>query len=170
MLPELIFPYIAGFEDDGRTIRLYLDGPCPEVSFDRDRGRRTPLFNWLAGADAEAVRRWLGGHRAWEVLRVPPALTPDRAARAVTVAAAWAGGDRCPLRQLASSRRVEDEARREAAYREVGRHLREVIENPTRDGEYEDLRLLAEVVLTAPAGVELAAPGGHPRGAASSQP
>lgn len=155
MLPELWFPYVEGFEDDGSSIRLFVTGPAPEPSFTRDRGVKTPLFHWITGPDAEAIRRWLAGHRAWEVLRVPPAFTPDRGIRAVRVAA-WAGGDRCPLRRFAAERRVQDDDHRERAYREVGHHLRDVIENPTRDGEYADLRLLAEVMLTAPAGVELA--------------
>lgn len=168
MLPELWFPYLLGFEDVGGSIRFYVDGPTPEPSFVRDRGRRTPLFHWITGAEAEAVRRWLAGNRAWEVLRVPPPYTPERGVRAVRVAAAWAGGGRCPLRRFAAARRVEDEAHREAAYREVGRHLQDVIENPVREGEYGDLRLLAEVLLTATAGAALAAPGGLPGGAVSS--
>ncbi|MBX9579364.1 MAG: hypothetical protein K2X87_03570 [Gemmataceae bacterium] len=170
MLPDLLFPYLLGYEDDGESIRMYVDGPAPEVSFTRDRGARTALFYWITGADAEAVRRWLAGHRAWQVLRVPPPYTPDRGGRAVRVAAAWAGGDDCPLRRFAASRRVADEDDRERAYREVGRLLQDVIENPVRAGEYQDLRLLAEVLLTAPAGAELAAPGRPPGGAVSSSP
>ena len=44
---------------------------------------------------------------------------------------------------------------REAAYREIGTLIEAVLENPVGGHEYADLRLLAEVVLAAPVGVEL---------------
>lgn len=156
MRPDLLLFTACGFEDDGEHVRVYVDCPRPAVSFTRDRGVRTPLFHLLAGEEADAFRRWLSQNRAWECLRVPPAYTRDRGVRAIRIAFDWHSGGGSPLYQFASTRSIRDEAHRERAYRDVGHCITSVIENPVSENEYADLRLLAEVILTAPAGVELA--------------
>lgn len=60
----------CGFADDGETLRLFLDSPRPQARR-RRAGVRTALFRLLAGDEAEAVRRYLAAHPAWEALRVP---------------------------------------------------------------------------------------------------
>ena len=77
---DLLLMTCCGFEDDGRQIRFFLDSPTPELSLTRERGVRTSLFHLCAGADADAVRDYLARHRCWDVMRVLPAYTPERAA------------------------------------------------------------------------------------------
>jgi hypothetical protein len=159
MRPDLLLLTACGIEDDGESVRVYVDGPTPEPSYTRDRGIRSDLFHLFSGEDAATIRGWLRQNRAWDCLRVPSGYTRDRGVRAIQVAFEWHSGGGSPLYQFASTRRVHDDAHRERAYREVGFCIRSVIENPVGGHEYADLRLLAEVILTAPLGVELVREG-----------
>jgi hypothetical protein len=156
---DAMFPFLSGYEHLGDRTRLYVDGPKPTPRFDRVRGVRTPLFRLLAGEDAQAVRVWLASNRAWQCLRVPPAFCRERGIRAVLIADDWHSGDGTALNQLARTRRVAGLAHRERLQREVRWLIGSVLENPVRDGEFEELQLLEEVIHTAPLGVELATSG-----------
>lgn len=156
---EAVFPFVSGYEHLGDVTRLYVDGPRPTASFTRRRGTRTPLFHLLAGEDAQAVRVWLTKFRAWQVLRVPSPHTPERGVRAVLIAEDWHSGETSALCQLARNRRVANPAHRERLQGEVRWLIESVLENPVRGGEFDELRLLEDVILTAPVGVELASSG-----------
>jgi hypothetical protein len=158
MQVEQLLLLCCGFEDDGRDVRLYLDSPDPQPSFTRESGVRTPLFHLFVGEDAEAIRRYLVAHRAWEVLRVPQAYSRERGTAAVRIAWRWHAGEGCPVHEFASARTVHGERHRERLWRRVNALIASVLENPVGPGEFEELALLREVVLTAPSDTELATP------------
>jgi hypothetical protein len=154
---DVLLTTCVGFEDDGRQIRFFLDSPTPGVSLTRERGVRTPLFHLCAGDDADAVREYLARHRCWDVMRVPPAFTPERGAAALRIAGRWHSGRHSPLYLFADSRRIRDEEHRDQLRRATEYMIASVLENPVRDHEYEyaDLTLLREVIDTAPLATEL---------------
>ena len=154
-----MFPLVTGYElVDGR-LRLYVDGPNPSPSFNRDRGVRTALFHLYDRADAEAVMAWLAKNRAWQCLRVPPAFDRERAARAVLLAGDWHGGTASAMYLLSNTRIIRDEVHRERLLREVRATIQSVLENPVGGDEFGDLQLLEDVIHVAPPGVELATSG-----------
>lgn len=153
---EAVFPFISGYEWVGGQLRLYVDGPSPEPSFTRSRGVRTPLFRLFAGREAESVKSWLGRNRAWQCLRVPPDYGTERGIRAVLVAADWHAGEASALFKFARTRTIRGEADRGRLRREVRLLIEMVMENPIREGEFDQLQLLEDVINTAPFGVELA--------------
>ncbi len=117
---------------------------------------RTQLF-WLhVGEDADAILAWLARNRAWQCLRVPPAFTVERGVRAVLAAADWHGGEGSALGLLARDRVIADDDHRRRLRREVRLLIASVLENPVRDGEFEQLQNLEDVVNAAPVWVELA--------------
>lgn len=152
---DLLLVTCVGFEDDGEHVRFFLDSPTPEVSFTRDRGVRTSLFHLFSGEDAERFREYLARHRCWEVMRVPPAYTPERGAAAVGIAARWHSGGHSPLLVFAATRRVRDEQHREQLRRATNHLIAAVLENPVNDREFPDLTLLRQVIDTAPLATEL---------------
>lgn len=151
-----VFPLIVGYEVVGNEVRLYVDGPTPQPSFTRQRGKRTPLFHLYAGRDAEAVLAWLDRNRAWQVMRVPPPFTRELGVRAVLLASDWHGGFGSSLLALARTRMIADDAHRERLQREVRLLIEMVLENPVRDGEFAELQTLEDALNVAPLGVELA--------------
>lgn len=154
---EVLLLTACGVEDDGVHVRLYLDAPAPAAAFRTGPGVRTPLFRLLAGEDADRVRRFLARHPAWDVIRVPPPHTPVRGLAALRTAASWNAGAGTPLHALHVGRCVSGDAHRDALRREVAGLIGSVLANPTDPGDYLALRLLAEVVETAPTGADLAA-------------
>jgi hypothetical protein len=155
---ENLFLTCCGFEfsDDGRSVKFYLDGPTPQPSILRYQGIRTPLFHLLHDEDAAAVRRWLRGRRAWDVLKVAPAYSRERGIAAVKIAFDWHSGPGSPLYSFASTRRIHGEKHREQLRREINAVIGSVLENPVHEGEYDTLALLREVIYTAPLDTELA--------------
>jgi hypothetical protein len=151
-----IFPLIVGYERAGDQVRLYLDGPTPEPSFTRGRGVRTPLFRLYSGQDAQDILAWLDMHRAWQVLRVAPPYSPEQGVRALLLASNWHGGFGSAMFRLARTRMIADDAHRERLQIEVRLLIEMVLENPVRDGEFEELQTLENAINTAPLGVELA--------------
>jgi len=149
------FATVCGYEVVGDQLRLYLDSPTPARSYTRERGVRSHLFRLLAADDARAALAWLDRNKAWQCLRVPPPLTPERAVRAVLLADNWHAGERSGLLRLARTRVVADDAHREELRREVRLLIGMVLENPVRSGELQELRLVEDVTNTAPLGVEL---------------
>lgn len=151
-----IFPLIVGYERVGDQVRLYVDGPTPEPSFTRRRGVRTPLFRLYSGQDAQDILAWLGQYRAWQVLRVPPPFSSEQGVRAVLLASNWHGGFGSAMFRLARTRMIADDAHRERLQFDVRLLIEMVLENPVRDGEFEELQTLEDAINTAPLGVELA--------------
>jgi hypothetical protein len=153
------FPLIAGYEQVGEQLRLYVDGPTPPPSFTRKRGVRTPLFHLYSGRDAEEVMQWLDRNRAWQVMRVPPPYTSELGLRAVLLASEWHGGGGSAMLALARTRAIADDAHRERLRHEVRLLVESVLENPVRDGEFAELQTLEDAINAAPLGVELATLG-----------
>jgi hypothetical protein len=151
-----IFPFVCGYECVGDQVRLYVDGPTPTPSFDRRQGVRSPLFRLYSGQDAESILAWLAQNRAWQVLRVPPPLTPERGVRAVLAASEWHCGEGSALALLARTRMIVSDDHRQRLQREVSLLIGSVLENPVRDGEFPELQGIEDVVNAAPIGVELA--------------
>ncbi len=150
------FPLICGYERVGRDqVRLYVDGPTPTPSFDRERGVRSALFHLYAGRDAEAVLAWLARNKSWQCMRVPPPLTPGLGVRAVLVAADWHGGEATALFRFARTRVIANDDHRRRLRREVRLLIQTVIENPVRDGELQDLQAVEDVANVAEPGVEV---------------
>lgn len=152
---DVLLMTCCGFEDDGREIRFFLDSPTPAISFTRDRGVRSPLFHLFSGDDAQLFREYLARHRCWDVLRVPPAYTPERGAAAVRVAGRWHSCPHSPLFLFAADRHIRDEEHRDQLRRAVGFLIASVLENHVHDRDYPDLTLLREVIDTAPLDIEL---------------
>ncbi|MGH7072232.1 MAG: hypothetical protein ACREFO_19780 [Acetobacteraceae bacterium] len=157
MQVERLFLLCCGFEDDGNEVKVYLESPDPQPSISRQQGVRTPLFHLFVGEDAEAIRRFVSQYRTWDLLRVPQAFTRERGVQAVRIAWHWHCGKGCPIYELASTRTIHGERHREQLRQKVNALIAEVIENPVRPGEYEELVLLREVIVTAPLDTELAA-------------
>lgn len=153
------FPLVCGYEVIGDQVRLYLDSPTPVPDFTRERGVRSPLFRLYSGRDAEAVVEWLAKNRAWQVLRVAPPFTPELGVRAVLTASEWHGGEGSALCGFARTRVVADDAHRGRMRREVRHLIGMVLENPVRDGEFDQLQTLEDAINAAPLGVELATTG-----------
>ncbi len=153
---ERLFWIACGYADDGKEFRLFLEGPNPQPSFDRDRPKKTNLFYLFSGDEAESIRNWLSTRKAWQVLRVPPPYTKGRGIAAIHIAHSWCSGPASPFFNFASARRIDGEEHRDELRREVNILVAGVIENPTSPHEYADLTLLREVIESAPAGVELA--------------
>jgi hypothetical protein len=151
-----IFPLVAGYERVGDQVRLYVEGPKPAPSFTRRRGVRTALFHLYEGQDAQDILAWLDRNRVWQVMRVPPPYTPELGLRAVLLASDWQGGSGSAMHALARTRAVADDAHRERLQFEVRFLIELVLENPVRDGEFEDFQTLEDAINTAPLGVELA--------------
>lgn len=151
-----VFPFVSGFEQVGGQVRLYLDGPTPTASLDRQRGVRTALFRLYGGSDAASIMTWLSKNKAWQVLRVPKPLTTQTGVRAVLVASDWHGGEGSALFAFSRDRVISDDAHRHRLQREVRVLIASVIENPVRDGELQDLQTVEDVVNVAPLGVEVA--------------
>jgi hypothetical protein len=156
MSVEELLPLCCGVEDDGKSVKLYLEGPDPKPSFDREQGVRTPLFHLFSGEDAEAIRRYLATHRAWAILFVPPDYAKERGVAALKIAAQWHSGQRSPLYSFASTRRVHGPKHQDQLRREVNALIGSVLENPVHPHEYDHLSLLREVINTAPLDTELA--------------
>jgi hypothetical protein len=153
---ERLFLICCGYEDNGQEFRLFLEGPNPQPSATRTRGDRTNLFYLFAGEEADAVRAWLSTRKAWQVLRVPPPYSKDRGIAALRIARSWSSGQASPPFRLASTRRIQDEEHRDLLRAEVEALIGCVIENPLHPHDLSDLRLVEDVINTAPAGVELA--------------
>jgi hypothetical protein len=151
-----VFPFVSGYEEIGEQIRLYLDWPTPTVNFHRQRGERTLLFRLYSGGDAKSILAWLSHNKAWQVLRVPPPLTPERSVRAVLAASDWHGGELSALFGFARTRKIADDIHRERLQNEVRLLIGMVIENPVCDGELQELQIIEDVINVAPVGVELA--------------
>src|SRR5262245_41373799 len=111
---EHLFLTCCGFEfsDDGQSVKFFLDSPTPKSSISREQGVRTSLFHLLHGDDAGAVRQWLQGRRAWDVLRVPEDYTKERGIVALQIAAQWHSGQGSPLYSFASTRRIHGQKHR----------------------------------------------------------
>lgn len=155
-----VFPLICGYERVGLDqVRLYVEGPTPVPNFTRQRGVRTPLFHLYAGRDAEAILAWLDRNRAWQCLRVPPLYTPEQGVRAVLLASNWHSGVGSAMFRLARTRMIADDLHRERLRFDVRLLIGMVLENPVRDGEFEELQTLEDAINAAPLGVELATTG-----------
>lgn len=157
MQVERLFLLCCGFEDDGNEVKVYLDSPDPQPSISRQHGVRTSLFHLSVGEDAEAIRRFVSQHRTWDLLRVPQAFSRERGVKAIHIAWQWHGGKGCPIYEFASTRTIHGERHREQLRQKVNAIIGSVIENPVRPGEYEELVLLREVIVTAPIDTALAA-------------
>lgn len=153
---DRIFVIACGYADDGKEFRVFLEGPNPKASFERDRPKKTDLFHLFTGEQADAIRKWLSTRKAWHVLRVPPPYTKDRGIAAVRIARSWCSGPASPFFAFVSNRRIDGEDHRDELRREVNLLVGSVIENPVHPHEYADLSLLRDIINTAPAGVELA--------------
>ena len=151
-----IFPFVCGYERAGGQVRLYVEGPTQTASFDRQVGVRTPLFRLYSGRDAESVLAWLSTNKAWQCLRVTPPLTTQAGVLAVLVASEWHCGGGSALFTFARDRVIADDAHRLRLQREVRLLIANVIENPVKDGELQDLQTVEDVVNVAPLGVEVA--------------
>lgn len=151
-----VFPTICGFEQVGPDqLRLYVDSPDPVPRFDRPRGTRSDLFRLYSGEDARAILAWLSRNKAWQALRVPPPLTPERGVRAVLAASDWHGGEASALFAFARGRTVADDAHRRRLQAEVRLLIGSVIENPVRAGELQELQAIEDAVNAAPVGAEV---------------
>jgi hypothetical protein len=155
---DRLFLISCGYEDNGREIRLFLEGPNPGPSFNREQGKRTNLFYLFAGDEADAIRAWLSTRKAWQVLRVPLPFTKERGIAALRIARSWSSGHGSPIFRFASTRAIRGEEAREELRAEVNALIGGVIENPVHPHEYDDLSLLREVINTAPLDTELASP------------
>ncbi|MFO0824804.1 MAG: hypothetical protein U0792_17080 [Gemmataceae bacterium] len=111
-----------------------------------------------AGPDAEAILAWLARNRAWQSLRMAPEYRPEWGARAIRLASDWQSGESSGLFQFAGTRAIHDDGHRQQLQREVRLLLTMVLENPVRNGEFEELQFLEDVIDTAPVGSELATP------------
>jgi hypothetical protein len=151
-----VFPFVCGYECVGDQVRLYVDGPSPTLSFTRQQGVRTPLFRLYSGQDAESILKWLALNRAWQVLRVPPPFTPERGVRAILAASEWCCGEGSALALLARTRMIVSDDHRHRLQQEVSLLIGSILENPVRDGEFQELQGIEDVVNAAPTGVELA--------------
>lgn len=151
-----LFSICCGYADDGQEFRLFLEGPNPTPSFDRDRPKKTNLFYLFSGKEADAIRAWLSTRKAWHILKVPESYSKDRGITAIRIARSWSGGPTSPLFLFASARRIDGEGHRNRLRAEVHALIGDVIENPTNPQEYPDLVLLREVIESAPANIELA--------------
>jgi hypothetical protein len=151
-----VFPFVCGYECVGDQVRLYVDGPTPTPSFDRRQGVRTSLFRLYSGQDAESILMWLAQNRAWQVLRVPPPFTSEPGVRAILAASEWHGGEGSALALLARTRMIVSDDHRHRLQREVSLLIGSVLENPVRDGEFQELQGIEDVINAAPTGVELA--------------
>lgn len=153
-----LFPSVCGYEVLGGQVRLYLDWPTPTVNLNRRRGERTPLFRLYGAGDAESILEWLAQNKAWQVLRIPPSLTPARGVRAVLAASDWHSGDSSALFAFARTRKIADEPHRQRLQSEIRLLIGMVIENPVRDGELRELQSIEDVMNVAPIGIELVTP------------
>src|SRR5947209_1609012 len=111
---EQIFQACCGFEDDGTTFTFYFDGPYSEPSVACNEGVRTPLYRLFSGQDAETIRQWLRGQRAWNRLRIPADYTRAKGIQAIRIATDWNDGQWSPLYSFASTRTIHGEDHREA--------------------------------------------------------
>ena len=68
---ERLFLIACGYEDSGHEVRLFLEGPNPTPTRDRQQSRRSNLFYLFSDDEAEAIRRYVTAHPEWERLRVP---------------------------------------------------------------------------------------------------
>lgn len=152
---DRLFVIACGYEDNGEEFRLFLEGPNPKPSFDRDRPRKTNFFYLFADKEAEAIRKWLSTRKAWQVLRVPQPFSKDRGIVAIRIARSWCSGPASPFFTFVSTRRIDGEGHRDDLRREVNILIGDAIENPVGN-EYADLTLLREVIESAPVNVELA--------------
>jgi hypothetical protein len=152
---DRLFLICCGYEDNGKELRMFLEGPNPKPSFDRDRPRRTNLFYLIVDTEAEAIRKWLSNKKAWHVLRVPPPFSKDRGIVAIRIARSWCSGPASPFFTFVSNRRIDGEEHRDELRHEVNLLVGDAIENPVHN-EYADLTLLREVIESAPVNVELA--------------
>lgn len=148
----------CGYERVGEQVRVYVESAEPQPSFNRQRGARSALFHLYAGRDAEALLAWLARNRAWQSLRVAPEYRPEWGARAILLASDWNSGEASGLFRFATTRAIHDYSHRQQLQREVRLLLAMVLENPVREGEFEDLQFLEDVIDTAPVGSELATP------------
>ena len=153
-----VFLCACGYERIGDQVRVYVEGADPQPTFDRPRGARSPLFHLYAGRDAEDILVWLARNRAWQCLRVPPEYCQEWGARAVLLAFDWQSGEASGMFRFATTRTINDDDHRQQLQREVRWLISAVLENPVRDGEFEDLQFLEDVIDSAPAGSELATP------------
>jgi hypothetical protein len=76
---EQLLQACFGIEDAGENIKLYVAGPNAGPPGRNERGVRTGLFHLFGGEEADAIRRYLASHPAWEFLRVSP--TPSGGGR-----------------------------------------------------------------------------------------
>src|SRR5947209_19761666 len=104
---DRLFVIACGYADDGEEFRLFLEGPNPKPSFDRDRPKRTNLFFLFAGEEADAIRKWLATRKAWPILKVPPPFTKDRGITALRIDRSWCSGPASPFFPSRSDRRVD---------------------------------------------------------------
>lgn len=153
-----VFGCACGYERVGEQVRVYVESAEPKPTFNLLRGRRAELFHLYAGPDAEAILAWLARNRAWQSLRVAPEYRPEWGARAILLATDWHSGEASGLFRFAGTRVIHDDAHRQQLQREVRLLLAMVLENPVRDGEFEDLQFLEDVIDAAPVGSELATP------------
>jgi hypothetical protein len=153
---DRLFVLACGYADDGKEFRLFLEGPNPKPSFDRDRPKKTNLFYLFAGEEADAIRQWLSTRKAWQILRVPPPFTKGRGIVAIRIARSWCSVPASPFFTFVSNHRIDGEDHRDELRREVSLLIGSVIENPVHPHEYADLTLLREVIESAPVNVELA--------------
>lgn len=152
---DRLFLICCGYADDGNEFRLFLEGPNPKPSFDRDRPKKTNLFYLFAGREADAIRKWLSTRKAWHVLRIPPPFGKDRGILAIRIARSWCSGPASPFFTLVSDRRIDGEEHRDGLRREVNLLIGDAIESPVHN-EYDDLSLLRDIINTVPTGIELA--------------
>ena len=152
---DLLLMTCVGFDDDGREVRFFLDGPNPELSVTRERPVRTELFHLFGGDEARTIREYLARHRCWDVMRVPPDYTRDRGIAAVRTAGRWHSGRHSPLYLFAAERRIRDEEHRDQLRRATKYLIASVLENPVNEHDYPDLDLLRQVTETAPLDAEL---------------
>ncbi|MCZ2343418.1 MAG: hypothetical protein LC104_16740 [Bacteroidales bacterium] len=150
-----IFSWIAGYEDTGHAIRLYVEWPTPQPSFFRPHGVRTSLFRLCCGEDADAVRAWLSRNKAFQCLRVPT-YSREKGVRAVQTALSWHSGPGSALFDLALVRAIRDEEHRRRLQAEVRTLVSSVIENPDHSHALFRLHDLEDVANVGPVGVELA--------------
>lgn len=153
-----VFLCACGYERIGDQVRVYVERADPQPNFHRQRGARSALFHLYAGQEAEAILVWLARNRAWQSLRVAPEYRPQWGAWAVLLASDWHSGEVSGLFRFAGTRTIHDDGHRHQLQREVRLLLAMVLENPVREGEFEDLQFLEDVINSAPAGNELATP------------
>lgn len=87
-----------------------------------------------------------------------PEYRPQWGARAILLASDWNSGEALGLFRFAGTRVIHDDAHRQQLQREVRLLIAMALENPVRDGEFEELQFLEDVIDSAPAGTELATP------------